>query len=350
MIHTQPNLAFFCELDSAALEALFDDPGVLEHLRALGAGISMGLLDLSPERAAVVQRLNAAGIPLIAWLLLPAEQGYWLNINNAPEADARYTAFRDWTAAHGLRWEGVGLDVEFDMREIQALITDQRKIVPMLLRNLLNARKLREATVAYATLVQRIRANGYRVESYVIPFVLDERRVGATLLQRLAGLVDVPADREIPMLYTSFLRPNGVGILWSYAAEVRASGIGSTGGGVDLGGADRIRPLTWEELSRDLRLARHWHNDLYIFSLEGCVRAGYLERLRTLDWEAPIAIPLREAADTERFRSILRTLLWLSARPLVLLAILVVKLWLLGWLFRRDRSPRWYNQPTRSTP
>ena len=68
--------------------------------RSVGGG-EPRLVDLSPERAEVVRRLNAAGVPVIAWQLLPEEQGYWYNMSNAPSAAARYSAFRAWTAEHG---------------------------------------------------------------------------------------------------------------------------------------------------------------------------------------------------------------------------------------------------------
>src|SRR5579859_6377136 len=114
-----PRLSFFCELDPGDLTALFEDGSVVEQLVALQATVGIGLRDLSPERAAVVTRLNAAGIPVIAWLLLPLDQGYWFNANNADFASARYDAFRAWTAEHNLKWDAIGIDVEPDTREVE---------------------------------------------------------------------------------------------------------------------------------------------------------------------------------------------------------------------------------------
>ena len=54
----------------------------------------------------------------------------------------------------------------------------------------------------------------------------------------MAGLVDIEVDREVWMLYTSFVRPNGAGVLASYAPEAQSVGLGSTGGGVELGAGD----------------------------------------------------------------------------------------------------------------
>lgn len=332
-----PNLTVFSELDQTAFARLFADPAVIEHVRGLDAGVCVGLRDLSTERAAVLRRLNEAGVPLTAWLLLPEDQGYWFNINNAPEAAARYAAFRRWTAVHALRWRAVGLDIEFDMRDLQAALADRRHLLRVLLRNLLDIQRRRRAIAAYHALAEQIRTDGYPTEGYILPFVLDERCAGAMLLSHLLGLADLPVDCEIPMLYSSFLRPYGAGVVWSYGRDAHAVAVGSTGGGVSVGRADRIAPLSWEELARDLRLVRRWCDTIAIFSLEGCVREGYLERLRSFDWNAPVDIPVREVTQVERLRALLRSILWISAHvPQIAPAVAgMVAVW--RWAQRRRR-------------
>jgi hypothetical protein len=299
-----PRLTFFCELGAEPLRALFEEPTVLEHLRALQASVSLGLLDFSAERADVARRLGAAGVPVIAWQLLPAEQGYWFNLDNAPQAEARYAAFREWTAEHGLRWDGVGLDIEPDLHELRQWLAQRWRRLPSLLRRFGRGEQLRQAREAYGALVARIRADGHRVDAYQLPVIADERRAGSTLLQRLLGIVELPADREVLMLYSSFLRPHGPSVLESYGAQARSIGVGSTGGGVELPGAGAAPPLSWEELSRDLRLARRHCADLHVFSLEGCVRQGFLSRLRSFDWEGPVEEPRK--ARTRRMESMRR--------------------------------------------
>jgi len=316
---TKPRLTFFCELEADALQALFADSSVMGDLVALEAGVSLGILDLSGERAKVARRLNEAGIPVVAWLLLPEEQGYWFNLGNAPQAAARYADFKAWTAEHSLQWAGVGVDIEPDIREVQQLLSDRRRLLPALLRRAFDPGRLRSAQTAYGALVAQMRADGYRVDCYHMPPIVDERRAGSELLRRVAGLVDVPADREVLMLYTSFLRPRGPGILWSYAPDADSVGVGSTGGGVEVGGVGDVAPLDWAEFSRDLRLARCWSNDVHVFSLEGCVHQGFLARLRAFDWEQPIAPPLQAARRVNGVRRAARALLWASAHPYVVL-------------------------------
>ncbi|MFL5348628.1 MAG: hypothetical protein ACJ8AT_27850 [Hyalangium sp.] len=313
---TPPRLTFFCELGAGPLQALFADPALLEHLAALRASVSLGLLDLSEQRAAVVRRLHEAGIPVIAWQLLPAEQGYWFNLDNAPQAAARYTAFRQWTAAHQLRWGGVGLDIEPELHELRRLLARGWRELPALLRRLRGSERLRQARDAYGALVARIREDGYRVDTYQLPLIVDERQARSTLLQRLLGVVDLPADREVLMLYSSFVRPHGVSLLESYGAQAGSIGVGSTGGGVELPGAGAAPPLSWDELSRDLRRARLWCADLHVFSLEGCVRQGFLTRLRSFDWEQPAQGPQTKTRRMELMRRVGKAVLWAAARLL----------------------------------
>ncbi|HNT77977.1 MAG TPA: hypothetical protein PKH77_23435 [Anaerolineae bacterium] len=334
---TQPVLTFFCELDTPALTALFADPQVIADLQAIHAGVSLGLRDLSAERAAVVRRLNEAGIPASAWLLRPEEQGYWFNLDNAPQALAFYDDFLAWTAAQGLQWDGVGLDIEPDMRAMRRAFGGEWRVLLDILRRALDSGRYLRGLLFYRRLVARIRADGYRVDSYEIPLMVDERRVKSVLLQRLFGLVSLDVDREVLMLYTSFLRPNGAGALWSYAPKAASVGVGSLGGGVTVGGVDQIAPLTWDEFTRDLLLAQRWCDALHVFSLEGAVKQGFLARLRDFDWTQAPAIPWAAFRGAERFRRVLRAGLWASAHPGVVIAGVGILLSLLTLRRRKHR-------------
>jgi hypothetical protein len=314
---TFPHLTFFCELESEPLEQLLTQE-VLRELAALQAGISLGILDFSPARAEVVHRLNQAGIPVTAWLLLSKDQGYWFNLDNAPQATARYADFKAWTVENHLLWAGIGFDIEPDIRELELWTRDRRRLVSILLRRVFNFKRLRTARSAYTRLISEIHIDGYEVESYQFPVIADERLTGSTLLQRLAGVVDLPVDREVLMLYTSFLRPSGAGLLCSYGPEAQAIGLGSTGGGVDVGILD-ARPLEWEELARDLRLAWYYKDQIYVFSLEGCVRQGFLPLLKSFQWDVPILMPDTVTQRVRAWRETLQTTLWVGAHILHLL-------------------------------
>jgi hypothetical protein len=332
---TAPHLTFFCELEPAALLDLLT-PEVLEDLRALKARLSLGILDLSPERARAVRLLNQQGIPVIAWLLLPKDQGYYLNLDNGRQALSFYRRFQAWSGEHELKWAGIGLDIEPDVNEQENLLQNRQQMVRQMIRRAFKNSRLKEGRKAYRDLVAAIRADGYPVESYQFPVIADERRVQSNALQRLFSLVDVDVDKEVFMLYSTFFRgfktPNGeavgMGYLWSYAPEAGAIGVGSTGGGADLApGAGE--PLTWDELSRDLRLAWYWNSDLYIFSLEGCVRQGFLARLKTFIWDQPILSPDQSEKRVIAWRNTLRTALWLSHNGIYLLLVFTASMGLL---------------------
>ena len=131
------------------------------------------------------------------------------------------------------------------------------------------------------------------MENYQFPLIADERQTGSTLLQRLV-LVDVATDREVWMLYSSFMRALGPGLIWAYGHQAPAIGVGTTGGGPDIPGSPQMPSLSWEELAGDLRLARHFCDQILIHSLEGCVWQGFLGRLRSFEW-ADVAGPPRGA-------------------------------------------------------
>ena len=334
----QPKLTFFTELDSEGLTALFSDSAMIKTLNSLDAAISLGILDLSDARAKVVKKLNKAGIPVIAWLLLPKDEGYWFNTGNYPQAAARYEHFLEWTGAHKLEWAGVGLDIEPNINDFIQLRDKKQahKVAATLFHRFRDRQQAKKAHQAYQSLVDRIRKDGYPVESYLIPLILEERRAQASVLERTAGLVDIQTDREVFMLYSSFLRPNGDAVLWSYAPESDSVGVGNTGGGVDLEGVIDIPPLTWDEFSRDLRLCVARQKPVHIFCLEGCVAQGFLPRLVDFDWDEPITPP-GGTTKVRAVRTAMTTGLWLLERPWVILLSLATLIGL-GFLFHQNQK------------
>ena len=325
-----PGLSFFCELDGASLSALFSDPQVITALSELNAGVNLGIIDFSPERAEVVKRLNHAMIPVVAWQLLPREQGYWYHGCNAQQAIARYEEFARWSAQNGLQWSGIGMDIEPDIQEFQSLMLDKRKLLKSIRRRGCGKANLRKAQAEYRELVSQMRDDGFTVDSYEFPFMIDEYWAGSTIVQRLTGMVEAPADRRVVMLYTSFFRPYGQGVLWTYAKNARAVAVGVTGGGVELEGIPQPRPQDWAEFSRDLRLAKQRTGNIHIFSLEGCVEQGFMEKIISFDWnitEKP-AHPWFELALLARL--LIRMALWSSTRPLVVVMLLLLLFW--AWI------------------
>ena len=333
----QPSLTFFTELNSEALTQLFDGRFVIDDLKGLHAALSLGILDLSEERAKVVKRLNKAEVPVIAWLLLPEDQGYWFNLDNYEAATQRYLDFLAWTEEYDLEWIGIGLDIEPDIQEMRQIMEQKQaeKLVSTLYKRFMDKKRVAKAKQAYQTLIEHIHADGYPVESYHIPLISEERRAKSSVLQRTLGLVNLETDREVFMLYSSFFRPNGDSLLWSYAPETDSVGVGNTGGGVDIEGVIDLPPLTWEEFSRDLRLCVMQDKPIHIFCLEGCVAQGFLTKLATFDWDRSAEKP-SHLRRVQGARTGITTGLWLLERPWVIL-IALASLIGLGFLFKQNK-------------
>lgn len=309
-------LGFFCELPAADAERLLTDDATLAALRQLDATVSLGLIDLTDERARAVQALNRAAIPVTAWLLLPESAGYWTNISNPDEAWARYGDFREWSGRHALHWAGVGIDIEPRIQDLRALRTARWRLVGTLMPRLVMAGRLEQARALYQGLIGLIRTDGFAVDAYVVPLLQTERRAGTRTLQRLSGILDLRVEREIAMLYTNFIRPHGPGFLDHFAPHFDAVAVGVTGGGVQ-DGIDPPPDLTWDEFARDLRIARRHTDDIHIFSLEGCVAQGWLQNLITFDWSVPVDVPPAARRAAERFDRIAGVSLRLLARPVL---------------------------------
>ena len=87
------------------------------------------------------------------------------------------------------------------------------------------------------------------------------------------------------MLYASYLGRAGA---WAYFTGTPCIALGVTGGGVNADNPDAQRRfLSWERLSEDLRAAAAHTSDVYVFSLEGCVERGMLQRIAEIPWDAP---------------------------------------------------------------
>ena len=326
-------LTFACELDRARLADLFADSSVIDDLLALNARVALMCSDFSDERAGVVRRLNAAGIPVVGIPLLPLAEGYYFTADNADRAAGSYQEFAAWTRRHQLVWDGVGLDIEPDAQIFLQIMENPWGLVPMLAGRLVDRARPARSKAAYQALAERIRADGWRVENYQFPLIADERRAGSSVLQRLA-LVDVATDREVWMLYSSFLRALGPGLIWAYGPEAASIAVGTTGGGPDIPGSPQMPMLDWEELAGDLRLARHFCDQILIHSLEGCVWQGFLPRFRSFEWAA-VAGPPDGARAAAALRRGLRATLWASAHPWLVMGSTAA---VIGFTWRRLRK------------
>jgi hypothetical protein len=326
----RPRIVFACCESSGEADdfrPLFSNPAVISNLKELRAGVAVAIVDLSSGRANAVSRLNEAGIPVTAWLLLPKKQGYYMNSDNAQEAAARFGDFERWTAEYRLRWDAVGLDIEPDIREFEAMKNETAwRLFWYLVRRSFNGRQVASAREAYAGLIRNIQASGYTVETYQLPFIVTEREARSSLLERLLGIVDVRGNVESVMLYTSFSTSVGSAMIWKFGPEAQAITVGVTGG---------TSGLDWAQLSRDLIVAGHFTNFVGVYSLEGCLQHGFLKRLVAMDWDQTVVIPAATVRKAILLHAVLPGTLWtLSHLAYFVIFIILLNAWYARRRFR----------------
>ena len=324
----KPTLSFFNEMGGKEVKALFADTTLIPTLQQLHAEIRMGIIDLTPERAAVVRQLNKAGITVVAWLLLPKEKGYWFDSRNGDAAIERYKEVKKWSDKNGLLFKGIGLDLELDYNDVILLKQHKWKLLGKLIGRLYDKKSVTEGKEKYQSLVNMIRKDGYPVESYYVPFIRYEAQSGKTSLEQLTGFLDITTDKDIPMLYTSFMG-NAYGLLKVLAIDdhLKYVAIGSTGGGIDT----TLPTMTWNALAHDLRLASQTANEIHIFSLEGSVHKGFLKNLVGFDYDVPVTPQLEEVKQVNSLKSTVATISTILNYPTLLLTGVFIIFLVLVW-------------------
>ncbi len=180
-----------------------------------------------------------------------------------------------------------------------------------LIRRCFDAGRVDRARAAYIAFIKQIQARGYPVETYQFPFIADERKVHSTLLERLFGIVDVRGNREVLMLYSSFNHAADSALIWSYGPDAQAIVVGITNGGPEV--PAKFAPLNWAELSSDLIVASRFSSVIGIYNLEGCLRRGYLSRLKTINWTQPVSISAKAVTTIILLRARIQTILWTAS-------------------------------------
>jgi hypothetical protein len=337
-----PQLVFASDQPTGELESMLAEPGVVADLKDLKAGIALAP-NLTVDAARLVRKLNRDGIPVTAVLTVPAEQGYYLNASNGQQAKVRLEEFEKWTTANGLRWAAIGLDIEPNIQDFAALRQGNKwHLFLTLLGRYVDVRRVRDAKYTYSALIREIRSHGYPVETYQFPFITDERAVRSSVLERLSGIVDVRGDREALMIYTSFHQSLDSALICVYGPDAQAIAVGSTSGPTS---DPHFARLNWEEFSRDLMVANHFSHVIGVYNLEGCVRQGFLARLKNVNWNESITISAESVRRARQLRARVQRVLWmLSNLPYLLIAILIAFLWTIVWWnkhrLRRTALPR----------
>ena len=274
------------------------------------------MLDLSPQRVAVLQQLNEAKIPVIAWLLLPKEEGYWFHSGNAERAFERYQEVKKWAQNNDIQFDGIGIDIEFDFTEIDLVKNNKLKFLQRAFARLYKKEEFLAAKEKYEKLINTIRKDSFTIESYYIPFFRKESEKGRTALQQATRFMDLETDKDIPMIYTSFIG-NPYGMLTVLATEenLKYVAIGSTGGGID----PTLPRMSWEDLAYDLRLAAKTAKEIHIFCLEASVEQGFIPQLIGFDFDAPYQEYPEQSTSVKKTEKRIMQVSYLLSHPTLLL-------------------------------
>ena len=314
--------------------ALISNVGMLAQLNALHAGVVFAISDFSPDRALAVRRLSEAGIPVVAGLQLPAEQGVYMNADDAAQASQQFDEFDAWSAKNGLKWAGVGLDIEPNFGSFRGA---KWHVLKLLIMGTLDGGRMKRARVAYAALIARIHSRGYSAQTYQLPLIALDRNAHSRMIERSVGIVDVRGDLEAVMIYTSFARPSTPAPIWEFGPGAEAIAVGVTLGSGDPALDAKMPPLNWEQFSSDLIVASHFSHVIGVYDLEGCVNQGFLRLLINLDWGQTVTIPGAAIRKIAFLGFGARTLLWILSH-FIHIAFFVVLATVWFWERRRNRG------------
>ncbi len=330
-----PHISFFIELKGPEFSRLFDDSLLMRDLKQMHASLRIGLIDFSKERTETIQKLNRAGIPVYAWLLLPEDEGYWFYMNNGDKAVKRYAEFKKWTAENQLKWAGLGIDLELDFNDARMAVKHPVRLAWKAYRRLFDNTSIVKGREIYQGLINQMIADSFKVESYVIPVIYDERLKHTTSLQKLSGILDVQTPVEIPMDYTSAM---GAGSITVYHNDHQPIALGITGGGVNIEG---VQPkfMTWDDLSRDLLVANQYTNEIIIFCLEATVENGWLPKIMNFNYNQPVPDVSALVKQQEKSGMTIQTFLVILDHPiLATLGVLIVVCLLIYLIYRFIRA------------
>lgn len=282
------SIAFACELPSEDIStywnsSTFSLAGQLH--KQLNTSIVIGTVDLSKERAWLVQQLNALDIPVTVWLLLAKEDGYWMNLDNYEQAAARYNLVKQWIQQNNLSVMSIGFDIELDMQNVIEFKNHSYLLLLESVVKRFGEERLQKGRAAIQKLAKQVKDDGYLLQTYVLPIIYDERIANSTFIQRLLGTVDLVdyVDVEAPMLYSTMF-PYGLGIVASYGKCSINPVVGSTGGAGSAFGGRFFHNFT--QFSNDFLYLLHTQEvvNLGVYSWEGAIDHHLLSPLLDVDW------------------------------------------------------------------
>jgi len=147
--------------------------------------------------------------------LLPKEQGYWLTLENSAAALEFYSSFQRWSQRKKLNWASIGLGFKESAKN-PVLSAVERT----------NPDQLKQSRQEYQRLAEQVRADGYRLEIYRPAGMEGARLNGVGILRKAESQLDLPAERQVDLLFSSPLRQQRAGSMWRSLADSQAIGWG----------------------------------------------------------------------------------------------------------------------------
>lgn len=119
-------------------------------------------------------------------------------------------------------------------------------------------------------------------------------------------------------------------MIWKLGPDAQAIAVGVTDGDPIANPA----VLNWNRFSRDLIVASHFSHLIGVYNLEGCVRQGFLPRLKTFDWSQSVIIPADAVRSADNRLRVLTLVLWICSHLLFIVTVLLLAIALIAWRWR----------------
>ena len=259
------------------------------HLR-YGRDFGVTRPGVHSDAVELVRKANTLGIPVISWVVVPYEQGYWAYQGNAPANAEAVKAWVAWKRANQLRFVSVVLDQEFSWQNLRtyvplAMSSDPQKLDAWMAGNIDPEAQCRALNV-YRDLISWAHRQGVRADAAVAPMVIDDVEDGDMALQNALQISATSRyDRMYLMAYRSAVSqagfdPGPAYIAANYASMQKHFG---RGGQISLGIPGQAPYGDLQPLVQDVRLlAGLGAKAVPIFSLEEMVHAFGADGVRAV--------------------------------------------------------------------
>lgn len=161
-----------------------------------------------PELKQLLQRAQAAAVPVGAWLLLPDQAGYWPNAENATAFAQLVERFLGWLQQHKLQVAEIIVDMETPLalsRLMKGQLLRGLQLEWKRWRHPRNHEQFWKSVSLFQQLVEQIHQAGLRAQVVTYPLVVHDLKAGNTAFQEFLQVPVTPIawDQVSLMTYRS---------------------------------------------------------------------------------------------------------------------------------------------------